>query len=107
MTDLRIVSGERISDGALRAWLRQAHTGDVLVYHRGFLARDAILEGGELSERQRAELGRLARRARYAAEAGHIHLLQRRLGKEEFEYLAVMRPRRARPAAALRLAEAA
>ena len=65
-------------------WLGQAEPGEVLVYHRGFLAVDRHwAEGGALD--------RLADRAAWAAEHGLADLLQRRHGHEDLSYLAIAR----------------
>ena len=67
-------------------WLGQAEAGEVLVYHRGFLAVDRHwAEGGALD--------RLADRAAWAAEHGLADLLQRRHGPEDLSYLAIARQR--------------
>ncbi len=65
-------------------WLGQAEPGEVLVYHRGFLAVDRHwAEGGAVD--------RLAARAAWAAEHGLADLLQRRHGPEDLSYLAIAR----------------
>src|SRR5262245_37222781 len=70
-------------------WLGQAAPGDVLVYHRGFLAADTDPHGSKLPERARRELARLARRAYWASELDRVHLVQRRRGPGDFIYVAV------------------
>ena len=52
----------------LCAWIGQAAPGDILEYHRGFLALDTASPGTHLPERDRIELLRLARRAWWASE---------------------------------------
>jgi len=65
-------------------WLGQAEPGEVLVYHRGFLAVDRHwAEGGALD--------RLADRVAWAAERGLADLLQHRHGPEDLSYLAIAR----------------
>jgi hypothetical protein len=94
----------------LCAWIGQARPGDVLEYHRGFLALDVMRQGTRLSERDRAELTRVGRRAWWAAEQGLVHLVQQRHGPDDYSYLAIARPRpRSAPVAlsSLILAEAA
>ena len=39
------------------------------------------------------KLARLARRVLWACDKGLVHLIQRRLGPEQFRYLAVARPK--------------
>ena len=77
----------------LLAWLGQAQPGDVLEYHQGFLALDRSPHARTLSERDRIALGRLARRAMWLADQGLVHLLQRRVCRDRFSYLAIARPR--------------
>ena len=83
-----------VSEIDLCAWLNQAAPGDVLEYHYGHLALDVAAHGSGLSERERAELSRVARRAWWAAERGLVHLLQRRHKSHDYSYLAVARARR-------------
>jgi|GEM_PF-503366 hypothetical protein len=75
------------------AWVAQAAANDVLVYHRGFLAvdTDTPLAGHSLEEQR--ELRRLADAAFRAAEQGLIHLVQQRLARDRFAYLAIARPK--------------
>ena len=75
-------------------WIGQAAPGDILEYHRGFLALDIAAHGSGLSERERAELSRVARRAWWLAERGLVHLVQRRHKSDDYSYLAVARARR-------------
>lgn len=86
---LRIV----VSDIQFCAWIAQAGLGDALAYHRGLLALDASPHGQTFQGQNRKELGRVARRACWAAEQGLVHLLQRRNGPDDFTYLAIARPR--------------
>jgi len=83
----------RIAEIDLCGWLGQAAPGDVLEYHRGFLALDANVQGTRFPDRDRAELARVARRAWWASERDLVHLVQRRHGPNEFSYLAIARPR--------------
>ncbi len=94
------------SEKALMAFIDVAFPGDVFEYYRGFLAVDRDQGVSKLSERERAAASKVARRAALAAEAGLVHLLQRRLGPGEFSYIVVMRPRRS-AAGAVVLARAA
>ena len=74
-------------------WIGQAAPGDILQYHRGHLALD-VAAHGHLSETERAELSRVARRAWWAADRGLLYLLQRRHKSHDYTYLAVARARR-------------
>ena len=98
-----------LSEMDLCGWIGQARPGDVLEYHRGFLALD-IVPVSRLAPEAREELAAMARRALWAAEQNLVHLVQRRNGPDDFSYLAVVRPKpKHAPAsvAELLLAEAA
>jgi hypothetical protein len=73
--------------------LVESRPGDVITYHVGVLARDRAPETQMLPPERCRELGTLANRVLELAEAGWVHLLQRRLGEECFAYLLVVRPR--------------
>jgi hypothetical protein len=85
--------GNAITEADLCTWLGMAAPGDQFIYHRGFLAVDCDRVASRLTERERAKLQRVARRARLAAENGLAHLVQRRNGPDDFTYLLVARPR--------------
>lgn len=80
---------------AFIGWVDRAMPGDVLEYHRGFLAFDA----SQLCEPDRAELLKLAHRAMRAAGLGLVHLVQRRNAPNDFSYLAIARPKPKRASA--------
>lgn len=82
-----------LSEADLCGWLGQAEPGKRLEYHRGFLAVDAVPHGSHLPEQDRAELGRVARRALWASHRGLAHLVQRRHGPDDYSYLVIVRPR--------------
>lgn len=75
------------------AWVAQAVPGDRLEYHRGFLALDTFAMVTRLDDQARTELGKLAARAFWAAEQRLVHLVQERLGPDEFAYIAIARPK--------------
>lgn len=75
------------------AWIDQAVPGDRLEYHRGFLALDIFPMFARLPDQQRTELTRLGSRAFWAAERGLVHLVQERIGTDQFAYIAVARPK--------------
>ena len=85
----------------LCAWLGQAVPGDILEYHRGFLALDGAPQASRLDDMARRELVRVGQRAFWAAEQGIVHLVQRRCGPDDFSYLAIARPRPKKAHAAL------
>jgi len=82
-----------MSDVGFLAWVQQAEPGDQLQYHRGFLALDTFAQITGLSDKERAELGKLANRAFCAAEQGLVHLVQERIGIDQFSYIAIARPK--------------
>jgi hypothetical protein len=108
LAPLEIPLTRPLTEQALCSLIGMAAPGDAIEYFRGFLAVARDPNVGKLPERERAELVRVARRAIRAAEAGLVHLVQRRLGPEEFSYLAIVRPRPTTAAvSAIRIAEAA
>ena len=76
--------GDRLADAA---------PGDVITYYVGMLAADRAANSLTLTETRRIELNALADRVLRLAEAGRVHLLQRRVGPDRFAYLATVRPR--------------
>jgi hypothetical protein len=87
----------RLTEPDLCGWLGRAKPGDVVEYHRGFLAIDLWAHGSRFTERERHELMNISRRAWWAAVQGLAHLVQRRNGPEDFSYLAVARRKPKRP----------
>jgi hypothetical protein len=83
----------QINEIDLCGCIGHAAPGVVVEYHRGFLALDLVPQVTRLSDRDRLELARVARRAWWAADRGLVHLVQRRLGPGAFAYLAVVRPK--------------
>jgi uncharacterized protein YfaQ (DUF2300 family) len=83
------------------AWIAQAEPGETLVYHRGFLAVDATAVLSKLpADRQRA-LRQVAAAALRAAEQNLVHLVQARIGPDQFAYIAIARPKPRSSGAAL------
>jgi hypothetical protein len=100
---------DSLNEIAFCAWVAQAEPSETLVYHRGFLAFDAIARLSDLQpERQRA-LRDVAVAAMRAAEQDLVHLVQARLGPGQFAYIAIARrkPRQAGASLSVRLLEAA
>lgn len=99
-----------LSELALCRWIGTASPGDALVYFRGALARSLCPQLGLLEHDERISLARLAERAWKLADEGLAHLVQRRHGFEDFEYLLIARRRSRRRVSSLLpqiLAEAA
>ncbi|TCZ63917.1 hypothetical protein EXY23_07995 [Roseicella aquatilis] len=82
-----------LTEAAFCIWLGAAAPGDVVVYHRGALARDICPQLNLLSPDERVRVAGLSSRVLKLSEAGLVHLVQRRRGFEDFEYLAVARRR--------------
>jgi hypothetical protein len=82
-----------LTEAALCRWLGAAAPGDAVVYHRGALGRQLCPQLACLPAGERVALARVAKRARELAEAGLAHLVQRRLGSEDYEYILVARSR--------------
>lgn len=80
-----------ITEADLCRWIAQARPGDVLEYHRGFLANDVDSKVSALSPRARSDVRALARRARWAAEHRLVCLVQVRLDTDTFSYRAIAR----------------
>jgi hypothetical protein len=74
-------------------WLGSAAPDDALEYHRGVLAADVNPQATRLNDRERAELARVASRARWASGRGLVHLVQRRYGPGDYSYIAILRHR--------------
>ena len=73
--------------------LADAPAGATITYHVGMLARDRAPHTQVLSPDRCRDLGAVADRVLLLAEAGWVHLVQRRLGEERFAYLLIVRPR--------------
>lgn len=83
-----------LTEAALVAQVAGASVGTRIEYHRGLLAADtASSEGNPLPAHERRELRRVAARAWRLAQAGLVHLVQRRHGDFDFAYLLEVRPR--------------
>jgi hypothetical protein len=98
-----------IDEIAFCAWVAQAEPGETLVYHRGFLAVDATGVVSKLLSDQQRGLRLVAAAALRAAEQDLVHLVQARIGPDQFAYIAVARrkPRKASASLSVRLLEAA
>jgi RNA polymerase sigma-70 factor (ECF subfamily) len=85
------VVGDGSTSDEFKTWLADAKPGAVFVYHSGSVALATDRHGQALRCAERQKLARLAHRAWLAAAQGRVHLLQRRLGENCFEYFAVAR----------------
>ena len=87
------VAMPRLTEVELYAWIAQAEAGARLEYHRGFLGIDVTPVISTLPEPERRQLADLGQAALSAFEKGLVHLVQERLGPDQFAYIAVARPR--------------
>ncbi len=83
-----------VDAAAFAAWLKAAHPGSPIEYHRGHLVIDRQPKLDAPDNQARAALHRLATRVLKAADQGLVYLVQQRHGREDFSYLAI----KARPA---------
>jgi hypothetical protein len=83
----------QLTEVELCTWLGEALPGAKLVYYRGYLAVDCNSATSPLAAEDRAELARVARRARIAEEMGLVHLIQRRHGPTDYSYIIITRVR--------------
>lgn len=83
--------GRPLTEIEFCAWVAQAVPGDRLEYYRGFLVLDVFPVFSRLPDRQREELARLGARAFWAAKQGLVHLVQERVGPDQFAYIAIAR----------------
>ena len=75
--------------GDLERFLSTAKAGDTIVYHRGYLALDRGA-GSRFGDDAGEELDHIATALMAMAEAGRVHLVQRRHGAFDYTYCAVM-----------------
>lgn len=103
------IIGHDLNEVSFCAWVAQAEPGETLVYHRGFLAVDATSVISKLPSEQQRVLRLMAAAALRAAEQDLVHLVQARIGPDQFAYIAVARrkPRQAEASLSVRLLEAA
>ena len=70
-------------------WLIDAKPGDTLVYYRGHLSHDRMPSVSLLDDRQRRKLAEVANRVLAAEAQGLVMPVQRRVGRNEWLYLAI------------------
>ena len=76
-------------ENAFIDWLVDAKTGDMLAYYRGHLAFDRDPQQSKLGEFRRLKLTHLADRVMETCERKQVLLVQRRIGKDDWLYLAI------------------
>ena len=72
----------------LHRWFSTAEANSTIAYHRGFLAMDRGA-GSRLGDDAGEELDHIATALMAMADAGRVHLVQRRHGACDYTYLAV------------------
>ena len=87
------IAPQPLTEIDLLAWLNQARVGDAIEYHRGSLALDRSSRGQARTENDRVTLDHLATLAMRLSDRGLVHLVQRRIGTDQYAYLAIARPR--------------
>jgi hypothetical protein len=70
-------------------WLTDASPGDKLVYYRGHLGHDRMPSAKVLDRQARVELHALATRVMVTAAQGLVLPVQKRVGPEDWLYIAV------------------
>ena len=78
-----------IDVAGFEAWLRAAHPGSRITYHRGHLCVDRRQRPHAPHDPARVALNRLANRAMRADERGLVHLVQLRHGDADYSYIAI------------------
>ena len=83
----------QIGTPAMLEWILAAAQGDRLAYWRGHLAIELSVTASPLGESERRRLRGLKNLTLHMAEMGLVHLVQQRLGRDDYLYLAIARPR--------------
>ena len=78
-----------MDEAAFAAWLKAAHPGSRITFHRGHLSVDREQRPDAADARARAALDRLADRAMRASGQDLVHLVQKRHGDADYSYIAV------------------
>ena len=89
----RKLTARPLTEIDLLGWLSQAQAGDTLEYHRGFLALDRSSGSEMLNKKDQITLSETASLAMRLADKSLVHLVQRRICRNHFSYLAIARPR--------------
>ena len=83
----------QIGEPEMLAWFLAASPGDRIAYWRGHLVIELAPTASPLSQSERRRLRGLKVLALSMAETGLVHLVQQRLGPDDYLYLAIARPR--------------
>jgi hypothetical protein len=83
----------QIGEAEMLAWFLAASPGDRIAYWRGHLAIDLAPTASSLGQSERRRLRGLKNLTLHMAEMDLLHLVQQRLGPDDYLYLAIARPR--------------
>jgi hypothetical protein len=83
----------QIGEPEMLAWFLAASPGDRIAYWRGHLVIELAPTASPLSQSERRRLRGLKNMTLHMAETGLVHLVQQRLGLDDYLYLAIARPR--------------
>jgi hypothetical protein len=83
----------QIGEPEMHAWFLAASPGDRIAYWRGHLVIDLSVAASPLGDSERRRLRGLKNLTLHMAETGLVHLVQQRLGPDDYLYLAITRPR--------------
>jgi hypothetical protein len=83
----------QIGEPEMLAWFLAASPGDRIAYWRGHLAIELAPTASPLGQSERRRLRGLKVLTLSMAETGLVHLVQQRLGPDDYLYLAIARPR--------------
>lgn len=86
------VTHKAVDEGGFAAWVKTSSPGQACLYHEGDLASDRLHEDGKSLQAIKAmKVHTLALVASKAAADGLVHLVQRRIEANHYEYIAVRR----------------
>jgi hypothetical protein len=83
----------QIGEPEMLAWFLAASPGDRIAYWRGHLAIELSVTASPLGDSERRRVRGLKVLTLSMAETGLVHLVQQRLGPDDYLYLAIARPR--------------
>ena len=83
----------QIGEPEMLAWFLAASPGDRIAYWRGHLAIELSMTASPLGDSERRRLRGLKNLTLHMAEMDLLHLVQQRLGLDDYLYLAIARPR--------------
>jgi len=75
----------------VKRWLRDAPSGDKIVYHTGFLAADRVvreMQNGKLKDRYIEPINHIGDLMEMAQDTGKVVLWQERVAEFEYKYWA-------------------